>query len=257
MPTACVRIRTVPVFRFAAFSDGLARVGYQIVPRPLERPAPGDVLVIWNRRASDQRDAKRYEAAGASVIVAENAYLGPPRPKHFALALSHHNGAGAWRIGPEGRWGGYGIELQPWRQDGDHILVLPQRGIGEGGVAMPPGWTGAALASLASRTKRPVRLRRHPGKESVEPYDDLRGAWAAVTWGSGAGIKALAAGVPVFHSLDAWIGAKAALRFESADLERPKMDDEARRAIFERLAWAQWSLDEVQSGEAFAWLMRL
>lgn len=81
---------------------------------------------------------------------------------------------------------------------------------------------------------------------------DLKDCWAVVTWSSGAAIKAIAAGVPAFHALPNWIGAPAAKPFGS-DLENPFLGD--RLPMFQRLAWAQWGLDEIASGEPFKRLL--
>jgi hypothetical protein len=74
-----------------------------------------------------------------------------------------------------------------------------------------------------------------------------------VTWGSGAGITSLIAGIPVFHEFDRWIGGPAA-RFGIDDIESPFTGD--RLPMFKRLAYMQWSVDEIESGEAFQWLLK-
>lgn len=147
--------------------------------------------------------------------------------------------------------------MSPWRADGTEIVVLAQRGIGCPGVAEPRGWAHQTADILRVRTERPVRIRQHPGERGMAtatPLEhDLRNAWACVTWGSGAALKALLMGVPVFHGLKRWIGAPAALPWTD-DLERPFRGD--RLPMFERLAWAIWSLEEIQSGEPFRHLLK-
>lgn len=236
----------------------MAAHGFDILWRPKPDPAPADVLILWNRKGGDLKYAATYERAGARVLIAENAYIGRHHDgsqKSFALAWGHHNGRGQWPVGPDDRWPLFQTDLADWRDDGGHVLVLPQRGIGEPGIAMPPTWQRDVHFRLRKLTRREIRIRRHPGgnRSAAEPYDDLRGAWCAVTWGSGAAIKALAAGIPVFHELKGWIGAPAAT-FGALDLETPNTGD--RLAMFRRLAWAQWSQAEIQTGEAFEWLLR-
>jgi hypothetical protein len=118
---------------------------------------------------------------------------------------------------------------------------------------MPGGWLADVHKRLSRLTDRRLVIRRHPGPDKTEPYDALRGAWAAVTWGSGAGIKALSVGVPVFHEFPSWIGAPAA-RLGIEDIEKPWLGD--RLPMFQRLAWAQWTLAEIASGEAFRCLLQ-
>ena len=250
---ATLFLQTRPYYRQELFRSGFERLGYQVAPNLLTDPKPGDVLVLWNRMRHEDAHARRYEDAGATVLIAENGYIGADQKggKLLALARRHHNGAGEWRVGAPERWT---MPLKPWRTDGSFILVLPQRGIGAPGVAMPNGWAMATLRMLRARTNREVRLRAHPGGSEEEPYKALEGAWAAVTWGSGAAIKALYAGIPVFYDFPSWIGASAGVCLKKcADLERPFLGD--RLPMFQRLSWAQWTSVELQSGEAFAWLL--
>ena len=256
MPEACCQLVEHAAHRRPAYEAGLHAAGFSIIARPPARPRPDDVLVIWNRRGPQHQLACAYERVGAKVLIAENGYISPPGQKLYALAIGKHNGAGEWREGGAERWDQLGVPLAPWRAEGRHVLLLPQRGIGTAGVAMSPTWPRTTHLRLQQATQRPIQIRHHPGRDKTEPYEALAGAHAAVTWGSGAGIKALAAGIPVFHGFPSWIGAPAALPFgPEADLERPLLGD--RLPMFRRLAWAQWSLGEIQSGEAFAWLMNL
>lgn len=256
MPTAACVIRSGPSYRQEQFVRGLKACGFRVELKAAVRPDSGDIIVVWNRYGQFERYAKRYEDRGCPVIVAENGWIGqtPDGHKLYALCRDHHNGAGRWKEGTEDRWSPLGIELKPWRSDGTHILVLPQRGIGPPGVAMPGGWLDDVVRRLRKATRRPVRIRKHPGLEKTPLEPDLEDCWACVTWASGAAIKAMAAGIPVFHELERWIGAPAA-RFGMADLENPFLGD--RLPMFRRLAWAQWSIEEIATGEPFRRLLSI
>lgn len=247
--TANILLHHSPYYRLHTFSEGLKAHGFRIIQdRNASPQGPDDVLLLWNRNRPHEQIAKRYETAGATVLITENGYLG----KTKALAKSHHSGAGEWHVGYEDRWDRLNIDVKPWRYDGEHILVLPQRSIGEASVAMPRNWEQTIIPRLKKITKRPIRLRKHPGKDKTVPIEDeLAGAWAAVTWASGAGIKAICAGIPVFHDYAKWIGAPAATC--TFDFDRPYLGD--RSVMFHRLSWAQWTWDEIKSGEAFKWLL--
>jgi hypothetical protein len=244
-------IRPLPQYRRDVFVTGLQRAGFAVEYSPVMRPRPGDVLVIWNRYGQNDIRARAFEAAGVAVIVAENGYLpGPGGSKTFALSRSHHNGAGSWPV-PDGaeRCRAFGFDPAPWRLDGSEFLLLPQRGIGPKGIAMPRDWLDSARGRLVG-TGRRIRVRAHPGNlaERTPVTVDLSGVYAAVTWGSGAALKALLAGVPVFYDMPTWIGAPAAARLDDGRNDRFMGD---RTAMFERLACAQWTPDEVASGEPF------
>lgn len=262
MATAHCLIRDVPHYRAEAFHAGLARAGFKVDRRTPMRPTRGDLLVIWNRYGINHHYAREFEKAGAAVVVVENGYL-PMRgtDKTFAMALNQHNGAGRWPIDQDPvRAELLDVELMPWRERQYDILLLPQRGIGPPGVAMPRQWPHGAQLKLRTLTTRPVRLRPHPGTDKgVTPLsEDLTGVGCCATWGSGAAIKALCAGVPVYYEMPNWIGAPAA----SADISTAWCNEPWRRmgsreGMLARLAWAQWSVEEVRTGEPFMRLMEM
>lgn len=255
---AYLRLPRLHSGRWESFSAGLRKAGFEVSERDFA-PMPDDVLLIWNRMPRDEAIALRYQRVAAKIIVAENGYIGASADgrKLIALARTYHNGAGQWPQGDDSddsRWTAMQVSLLPWRTCGDTILVLPQRGFGSPRVAMPPDWLGRVVPILRRMTKRSVIIRQHPGmKGPHEP--NFTNVWAAVTWGSGAGIKAIASGIPVFHDFSHWIGAGAALPFIGADLEKPFIGD--RLPMFRRLAWAQWSLQEIETGEPFRELVAL
>ncbi len=251
MPTAYLTLRPSAHYRIDAFEAGFKRLGYEVKRRApyKEDFKPGMALLIWNRTTLNNAMALQAELVGGSVFVAENGYIGADRDgwQFYALALNHHNGAGEWR--PEGsdRLAGIGVEIKPWRLCGTEIVVLPQRGIGEANIAMPKTWTVEIVKRLKALTDRPIRIRPHPGiTKTVAVERDIENAFAVVTWGSGAAIKAIACGVPTFYCFDRWIGGGAAAWFTDGGLERQAPD---RLPMFERLAWAQWSLAEIATGE--------
>ncbi|MER9768893.1 hypothetical protein NKJ09_22835 [Mesorhizobium sp. M0189] len=253
-PVASDTLNPSDHYRKDSFRRGLERCGFEVGQPPKLDPDPSDVLVIWNRASSNVALAERYEEAGARVIVAENGYIGADRNgwQLYAIALGHHLGAGEWPTRQDDRWAALGIELRPWRRAGREIVILPQRGFGEPGIAMPKTWAEEVAERLKKVTDRPVRIRFHPGKARTDPLPDLQDAWAAVTWASGAGIKALVAGIPVFHEMPSWVGGTAA-KFGIEDIEDPFLGD--RLPMLRRLAWSQWTEAEIQEGTPFKCLL--
>ena len=268
MPRAFCLIRSAPHYRADAFRRGLEAAGYQIVPG-IRRPDPDDMLVCWNRYDYAEVQAQHFERHGAAVVIAENGIIGatenayakqydPAGHQLYVLSLDFHNGPGRWPVGEPGRWRQHGITVKPWREDGEHILVLPQRGFGPAAVAPPKGWLDATLARLRKLTHRPVRVRPHPGNEpAVKPLEaDLDGCWCAVTWGSGAAIKALCAGIPIYSDWPMWIGFPGALPLDQ--IGRDVMPtDVSRETMLNRLAWCQWTVPEIASGLPFLRLMEM
>jgi len=246
----CVPPKLLPL-EHDAFLRGLAAARF---PAAGEVAPGADVSVIWGKGMLG------YPMPTGRALVAENGYLrGRDGQQHCALALNGHNGAGDWPQGSRARLDALGVTLSPWRKDGGHVLVCPSRGIGA--QPMPQDWTEKTVAALRKLTKREIRVRQHPGnwKKLPEHPDaslarDLEGAHACIIWASAAGVKALAMGIPVIYTAPHWICAGAAgSRLE--DIEKPLMPD--RLPVFERLASAQWSLDEIATGEPIRALLNL
>lgn len=249
MPHANILLHQSSYYRREAFGQGLRLHGYHVINDRNAQPREGDVLVVWNRSNSVNNIARKYERRGGIVIVVENGYIGDTK----AMALWHHAGAGEWHVGEEDRWSQLGIEVKPWRTTGEHILVLPQRSIGEPGVAMPRNWTDSVVKRLKRITDRPIVVRKHPGKNVKRELDlDIRNAWCSCVWASGAGIKSIVAGVPVFHDFKKWVGGPAASC--NWNIEEPFLGD--RGPMLHRLAWSQWSWPEIQSGVPFEYLLK-
>jgi len=229
--------------------DGLRRLGFDLAEAPKLEPTPEDVLVLWNRLSTHDPFARRYEAVGAKVVIAEHGWVGG---NTFALCLGQHNGAGTWWVGEESRWPNFGIAVKPWRTEGEHILVVPQRGIGIPPVAMPRIWTSDVLRRLTVATNRRIVVR-YP-QDRIHPIEpEFRGCHAVVTWASGGGIKAIVEGCPVFYEMPHWIGAYAA-RPGIEHIEQPYLGE--RDTLFHRLSWAMWKPEEIETGEPFQCLFR-
>jgi hypothetical protein len=251
---AIVKIRGEPHYRREAFCAGLRRVGYTVV----ERGVPSgrqDFLVQWNRKLADEPEAHAWEASGGSVLVAENGYVGKDEQgrQNYALAVHAHNGAGWFPVGAEDRFSALGVAPKPWRSAGEHVLVCAQRGIGSAQMRSPAGWHEAARYKLRKTSTRRVQVRLHPGMAAPTTTleQDLTGAWACVIWSSGSGVKALLSGIPVFYDAPHWICELAATQ-GLADLESPVLSDDLRLLALQRMAHAQWSVSELETGEPFA-----
>lgn len=241
----------------AEFAAGLRACGYEVVPE-IRSPGPDDVLVTWNRSGAHNQTAKRFEAAKARVIVVENGYLGVQwhGTRWFAAALTHHNGCGHWFVGGPERWDSWGVELKPMRAWQGHALVLAQRGIGEPGLVAPPRFAEDMARVFGGRFG--ARIRRHPGTQrtGLTLEQDLVGVSHAVTWASGAAIKAMVQGCHCWHGLPGWVGEPASVHVgDFAKVTEPPPD--RRLETFRRLAWAMWSAEEFVTGEPFRRLLSL
>ena len=259
-------IRNQPWYRCEAFVAGLESAGHRTQLKRPSHPSKNTLLVIWNRYGEWHEIASTVEAAGGKVIVAENGYLGiggtspkfdvhPHGPKdwhYYALAMSHHNGGGAWPDGDGSRWDALKIELKPWRESNKgYLLICPNRSFGVPGRMMHPDWAQRKADALRKRFPGvEVRVRAHPGNNSpARPLsEDLLGARAVYVWSSTAGLHSLIDGIPTFSDAPFWVAKEAAWK----DFEDSPPD---RLPVFQRLAWAQWTLREIYAGIPFRHLL--
>ena len=281
MPTAfdmvSHRFRDPAEHRAEWLVAGLEEIGYTVRPCHSNQPGFGhckpeddrDILLVWTKsRHTIEAPANAFEQAGGRVVVCEESHFkGMVDEKIFSLCLHDHNGAGTWpEYGPQ-RWKDLGLELKPWREEGDHILLCGQRGIGSTLMASPMDWHLRVKDQLT--TERPIKVRAHP-KSRLGPDqrfiqrqpatldEHLVNCWAVVVWSSGAGTKALMDGIPVFYDAPRSFLAGAASKLRGGKIQDGSLDDPNlydRLPVFERLAWSQWRTSEIVSGEAFVRLL--
>lgn len=241
-PSAWLNLRHTVPERQAAFIEGLTRQGYSARVGFPGRIGPRDIFVTWNRIGEGHVVANQFEAEGCRVLVAENALWGNgfAGRRWYGLFPDYHNTLPRMPLSVDQiRFDRLGVTFPEWVVDGE-TLILPQRGIGPPQTAMPAEWTRRALKRHGGR------VRPHPGRypeQVVSLEQDLKGINLAVTWSSGAAIKALLLGVSVLSEMPNWIGAQ-------------DNTDEGRLSMFRRLAMYQWTLEEIAAGEPFARLLK-
>jgi len=159
-----------------------------------------------------------------------------------------------------------GLDLQPWRDQGQHVVVCLQR---DGGWSMKgtdmAAWTYRTVRRLRDLTTRPILIRPHPknpldlsalthlpGVTQSTPghslQQDLAGAWAAVFCNSSSSVAAVLAGIPVFaddNDCVAWSVANPDL----ARIETPDMPD--RIQWLNDLCTSHWTDSESRSGAIY------
>jgi len=257
-------IRDLPHYRCHSFITGLHAAGYSVERSGAERALDGDVVVIWNRYGQYDSIASQAEKRGALVIVAENGFVGVDATgnQFYQLALHGHNGSGYWAVGEGDRLASQRINATPhWQASAPtgHIVVRGQRGIGRPEMASPPNWHENIAAQLRKVTKRMVRVIPHPGNGAVTDQrhvEYLAGAHALVVWSSSVGVKALVMGVPVIACSPYWVcGPTPSINLIESDFIRSDASNALRHEMLRRMAWAQWSLEEIASGAAFTHLL--
>jgi hypothetical protein len=166
-----------------------------------------------------------------------------------------------------------GLELQPWRTKGKHVLVCLQR---NGGWSMAGfstvAWAIQTIQSLRMYTQRPIRIRAHPGDKGAggdcaqliqicgsmglvgvtvsQPtstlMDDLHDCWAVVNHNSSPGVAAAIEGIPVFVTDPINSQCIDIANTDLSAIEDPNMPD--RQHWIEKLAQFHWSHEEIANG---------
>lgn len=110
----------------------------------------------------------------------------------------------------------HGINLKPWRTQGNHILICTQR---NGGWSMNGfdvvKWLEKTVTEVRKYTSRPIIVRAHPGDKNAINYlnskdtrwtissadkitGDFINAWVVITYNSSPAVAAAIEGIPVF-----------------------------------------------------------
>ena len=147
-----------------------------------------------------------------------------------------HNGIGNY---PSDRLKKLNLDILEQKNTGNYI-ILSEPSIAMKKVYNTPNWREDTIKLVKRYTDRKIIIHN---KFSKEPLDSLlKNAWAFVSLQSTAGFKAMQKGIPAFftdHFLKN-IG-------EIKDIESPIINYK----IFNNLAYGQWTLNEIQSGEAW------
>lgn len=248
---AVCTIRRDPSYRRDGFEAGLRAAGYKLAEQG-NASSRDDLLVIWNRQGVGETAAKEWEAAGGTVIVCENGYIGRDElgRQFYAIAVHGHNGSGWFPVGDEDRWSALKIDLLPWRTEG-YDLICGQRGIGSKTMASPHGWE-TITSNRVRAMRRPFKVRRHPGRHqpATTLQADLEAAGLCLIWSSASGVMALTRGVAVSYSAPHWIAGAGGTRGLDGTV-KPLRDDAARLAGLRHMAWGQRSITEIETGEPF------
>jgi hypothetical protein len=259
-----------------AFLDGLRKHGDTGEMRPLS--AAGDPVDASFDAAcmvgvKSKELFQRYSRAGVPVIYFDKGYC---RHKSEAVTRSWEY----WRLAfgahqptrylmkvkrPSDRWNGLGLEPAPWRNDGEHIVFAGSSAKYHDfyDLPAPTPFAEKVFRRLRGQTRRPLIYRPKPSWRDATPIegttyseapqtiiDVLRNAHALVTHGSNACFEALLAGVPCIIIGDAV--AKPLSSTELDEIEAPRFSrDKERMQWFYNLAYQQWTMSEMNSGQAW------
>lgn len=230
-----------------ALSAGLRKHGLQVAEAANEHQVRTRRVACWGWRIG-----KRLREAGHSVLVMERGYIGD----RFAWTSLGWNGLNnRATVPPVPDDGGdrfnanHAERMKPLDPDGDYALLIGQvpGDASLQGIDLNP-WYAQKAAVVAKETGLPVKFRPHPlarqrsqvsavpGTQMLhgELADALAGAAVVLTYNSNTGVDGILAGKRVTADDE------GSMAFSVTD----------RKRWAYRLAWRQWSLEEITSGYA-------
>lgn len=211
----------------------------------------------------------RLRQLGHEVFLMERGYLGD----RFAWTSLSWNGLnGRAELGPKvddgGRrfWHHFGHLMRPWNPTGAYALVIGQ-------VPGDASLEGRSLYSWYDRVSEaakaiwglPVCFREHPQaiargftspvtvpkKLESNLQDAIGNARVVITWNSNTAVESVLAGKPTIV-FDQGSMAWDVTTHQMADVP----DEPDRESWAAKLAWKQWTVDEIRSGEAWQFIGR-
>lgn len=238
-----------------AFAEGLRRHGH--IAEIRRDPAPCDLLVLWGVRR--EADIRLQKTAGGQVCILERGYIGDRFNWTSVSFGGGLNGHGEFR-GPfedGSRWDRlFAPFMKDWSERKGPAVIMGQvlADMSLRGLKPLQMWSEAATELKALGWD--VRFRGHPlangfglpGVDSIGgPLDEVLGrAGLVVTINSNTGVDSVLAGVPAI-TMDDRAMAWDVTGHSADEVVRPD-----RTAWARAMAWKQWSLDEMRSGECWA-----
>ena len=159
-----------------------------------------------------------------------------------------------------------GLGLNPWKTDGEYVLLLVQRDGGWGMKGLNPvEWTRRKIQEIRKYTSDPIVLRPHPGKVAdltpllghgirisdsvnIPLLEDLKRSRSALVFNSSSGVAASLSGVPL------WVDDKSSVCWDVANKDLSKINNPE---LYDRQQWiydlaaCHWTDDESRQGLVF------
>jgi hypothetical protein len=214
---------------------------------------------VYSKKFHQQTKGRKVIAERANKrIIIERGYV--LREDYNSFGWNYHAGRGDYcnENMPSDRWNKLGVNLKPWNQ-GDVIIICGQvpwdTSVQHVNLS---SWLLETINTLREYTDRQIVFRPHPLAQSkLKPTacieisdkslaDDMKRAYAVVTFNSTMGVDAIINGTPVFVSDEGSLAYSVANK-SLENIENPKMPN--REIWANNLAYTQWNWGEISSGE--------
>lgn len=178
---------------------------------------------------------------------------------------------------PSDRFDELNIKPKPWKTDGDYVLLGMQL-LKDASLfgTDHKAWAEQTVTDILAKTDLPVKIRMHPltkpqdenrmfairefeknprvsfSKRGTPLEEDFAGAKCMVSFTSGSGIDAVIAGVPHI-AMDCRSMASPMSGWSLDHIDNPVTPD--RTTYLRNMAYAQWTPEEMESGECWKHLL--
>ena len=238
-----------------ALADGMGLCGIEarVKSAPASPRPDDDFVVTWGD--------KEVPHSRVPHLILECGYINGSgdnynenRMRFISASWNKRHGLSDWAWPKEicgERWNAFGVELKPWKLTGEYVLLLEQH-VGDR-AAPDVGKFRRDIKRECERRQWTFHRRPHPSYYRNERTlaEDLSNALFAVTWCSTAAVEAVIAGVPTYTLGPGSI---------AAPVTRPLLSDEPyvgdRTTWANRLAYRQWTMEELADGTAWPHIQR-
>lgn len=258
-----------------AFLTGVRAHGDTTDTRPLGEAMTTDCDVAVMVGVKSRELFHAHARAGVQLVYLDKGYARHSRTdsirgwEYWRAAVNGHQPTGKYRADyPDDRRREIGWIFEPWRESGTHIVIAGSsqkyhdfydlKGPTDFVSKLSKEINGYSLREIVYRPKPswkdavPVHGTRWSGNEEGIA-DVLRGAHALVTHGSNACFEAMLMGIPSVVLGEAV--AKPISSTEISEIENPRLArDKERTALFNFLAYHQFTMEELAKGAGWATL---
>ena len=250
---------------FDAFANSLNNNGHDVAYNDLS----ADINVIWSVLFNGRMAGNKavWEQQKPTIVLEVG---GIKRGTTWKVGLNGINRDAYF--GPSGNSSDrvrlLGLQVKPWKYDGEYILVCGQHDKSLQWKDMPAmaTWVHDTITFIRAQTDRPIIFRPHPRcplpaiehdfkgvkrqdpKQIKDTYDDFDmqfdNIWATVSWSSNPGIHSIINGVPAFTG-------PSSLAFDVAEqnlrnIENPLYGD--RTQWLNDYAHTEYTIGEISQG---------
>ena len=219
-------INSRPVF--AAFIEHLRAKGEKI---SINKDEDCDVAVIWSvlwsgRMSNNRKIWNNFQERKKPVVVMEVGGLKRNSTWKMGINGINRDADFANDIFDAQRWSKFNIEMKPWKQNGDTIIICGQHDASHQWSGKPSmaDWIEQQIIEIRKYSSRPILIRPHPRnifnfnekkytnvkigepQRDKSTYDDtdfkktLNSAWTVINYSSNPAIESVINGIPVFVS---------------------------------------------------------